>query len=1074
MSHSTRDDDNQTDKHSASHYTSNHQRQLTADFGSDPKMEHNIEYYPINGTRKPPIGPTLAPLKNAKSLNDLSSGSKQTWPQSITKKMDLVEPNAPSANICSKGINPNEEVLDYNSYQNSFRNQNFKDSLQTYEANLFYVRNSPSKFDQSPSFLSAIPHTQDQNNSEILVNDFLPGEKTPPRKDRTSDPNTIKFTSNSSNPKKPQSNFIRDFPAVTSRDIHETEYSPLKASEQYSKLEELDREDHHHQMLREYEYNQSHGTDKKDRPAKSKLDAKTAFCNKEIQKDQTTDKNRQNVKTTNDQKGSQKIKGIMKSSSIVKGLPNQQYPENKSVSRPLSSRDRSEEHRVILTPVTNEIKFRLFDWLCSINLLKERSETLIAKLHKICKHGIIFADLINRLEGKHDVIKGIERASTSRTTTISNYIKLMDYLKKFEKMNPRYLHAQIYLMDGNEDVFWGLLDDIYHLYYHKISPHDLRYRQETRSKRSPIPTSRTPSPYFEEERRRNSNLNKDSISRRGILLRGRFSDDRNTFRNSNKRNGSQGYINSMGSDRQSHDSRNQYRSNSHDEELDRRNEDLVNENNIKDSGRLSSRWEVRDSYSELHTKRTSICNTNRSNSPNLKSSRISAQGISRRYSIQKENKAPQDSKSKTKNEEDLIVVDIETENIINEWLIRLGLPRIPVNQNLPLFEDSLRNGFLLVKLLERLKIEKINKIYHEPKSIDECRYNVYTVFRALSKNAISIPSFLKGKEEAILKGNRSIVLSLLFCLKELQSKKENLFGATNSNIDEHKTYIPPCSEKDIKLLEESLLCWMIDLKLINGHRVTIRNFKDLIEGLKDGVLLCSLVSTILKENHNAIHKKPTSELHCISNIRKALEGLRKRKNMGQRYLWKEKEIYDGSRYIILGLLQDIHQFTDGVKPRASYNYYLEGLYIPEGSLYNTERRLSFNTTETERMAKKDSVSTRFGNANQNHDPALSDVLRDKGNNERSLVSIRVGSTLNSKNDVNRSGLHFEDHTLVSQRQSRSGSIHNQANEPEGLPNTISSKNLAKELQNQVPHNNTRKFSCSSTAVEEKRDSVTVF
>ena len=914
------------------------------------------------------------------------------------------------------------------------------------------------------------------------MNDFLPGEKTPPRKDRTSDPNTIKFTSTSPNPNKLQGNFTRDFPAVTSRDVHETEYSPLKTLEQYSKCEELERENRYHQMLREYQYNQSHGADKKNPPAKdsSRFDTGTTFCNKETQKGQIIDKNHRIEKPIENQNGSQKIKGIMKSSSIEKGLHKQQSFENKYISRPLSSRDRSEEGKVIITPITNEIKFRLFEWLCSINLLKEKSETLIVKLHKICKHGIIFADLINRLEGKHDVIKGIERAATGTTTTISNYIKLMDYLKKFEKMNPRYLHAQTYLMDGNEDVFWGLLDDIYHLYYHKISPYDLRYRQETRSKRSPTPTSRASSPYFEEGGQRNNNFSKDGINRRGILLKGRFSNNDNIFKNSNKTIGSQGYINSMKSDRQSHDSRNQYRSNSRDAELDGRNEDLINENNIKDSERLSSRWETRDSYSELHTKRTSVCNTNRSNSPNHKSSRISPHGINnstRRYSIQKENKTPRDPRSKSKNEEDLIVVDIETENIINEWLIRLGLPRIPVNQNLPLFEDSLRNGILLVKLLDKLKIEKLNRIYHEPKSIDECRYNIYTVFRALSKNAISIPSFLKGKEEAILKGNRSVVLSLLFCFKELQTKKEALFEATSSKVDEHKTYIPPCSEKDIKLLEESLLCWMMDLKLINVHRVTIRNFGDLIESLKDGVLLGSLVSTISKENHNAIHKKPTSELHCISNIRKALEGFRKRKDMGQRYLWKEKEIYDGNRYVILGLLQDIHQFADGIKPRASYNYYLEGLYIPEGSLYNTDRKLSLNSSETERLAKRDNVSKRFGNINQDHDPALSDVLRDKSSNERSLVSIRVGSTLNAKNiepDLNKSDLHFEDRMLISQRQSRSGSIHNQASGPEGLPSTISLKSLAKELHNQVSHSNTRRYSCSSTAVEEKRDSVTVF
>jgi len=39
----------------------------------------------------------------------------------------------------------------------------------------------------------------------------------------------------------------------------------------------------------------------------------------------------------------------------------------------------------------------------------------------------------------------------------------LNYLKEFEKFNPRYLEAENYLIKGEEDVFWGFLDDIWYL-----------------------------------------------------------------------------------------------------------------------------------------------------------------------------------------------------------------------------------------------------------------------------------------------------------------------------------------------------------------------------------------------------------------------------------------------------------------------------------------------------------------------------------------------------------------------------------------------------------------------------------
>lgn len=39
-------------------------------------------------------------------------------------------------------------------------------------------------------------------------------------------------------------------------------------------------------------------------------------------------------------------------------------------------------------------------------------------------------------------------------------MKIFNYLNNFPKMNKRYLNSYKYLIDGDYDVFYGLLDDI--------------------------------------------------------------------------------------------------------------------------------------------------------------------------------------------------------------------------------------------------------------------------------------------------------------------------------------------------------------------------------------------------------------------------------------------------------------------------------------------------------------------------------------------------------------------------------------------------------------------------------------
>jgi len=120
--------------------------------------------------------------------------------------------------------------------------------------------------------------------------------------------------------------------------------------------------------------------------------------------------------------------------------------------------------------VTDKEKKKVLKWLYSICLIKDSIKGLDKKLHKICKNGVIFADIINRIDGRNQtVIKGINRNTKKHSYINANYKKIFKYLRKIEKFNPRYLYASDYLKEGNHNVFWGFMFDLWCFYHNKVS-----------------------------------------------------------------------------------------------------------------------------------------------------------------------------------------------------------------------------------------------------------------------------------------------------------------------------------------------------------------------------------------------------------------------------------------------------------------------------------------------------------------------------------------------------------------------------------------------------------------------------
>lgn len=129
------------------------------------------------------------------------------------------------------------------------------------------------------------------------------------------------------------------------------------------------------------------------------------------------------------------------------------------------------ENEVQVSNVSKKAKRKLLRWLEEINLIRKKAVSL-QEFPQFCRNGVIFFDLINKLNGRNPVLKGVQRNPKNITCITANFAKVLGYLRKYPKMNARYLWAENMMMDGNNEVIWGFLDDVWYWKNNKISPYD--------------------------------------------------------------------------------------------------------------------------------------------------------------------------------------------------------------------------------------------------------------------------------------------------------------------------------------------------------------------------------------------------------------------------------------------------------------------------------------------------------------------------------------------------------------------------------------------------------------------------
>ena len=114
-------------------------------------------------------------------------------------------------------------------------------------------------------------------------------------------------------------------------------------------------------------------------------------------------------------------------------------------------------------PLTTKTK--IYTWLIDIGIIKDKVINIL-DLPKICINGVLFCDLINRCEGKNEIIKGIIRKTVNKSQIQVNLNKVLDYLRSREKFSSRHLWSGDEIAKGDKRTIWELLEDL-NSYYNK-------------------------------------------------------------------------------------------------------------------------------------------------------------------------------------------------------------------------------------------------------------------------------------------------------------------------------------------------------------------------------------------------------------------------------------------------------------------------------------------------------------------------------------------------------------------------------------------------------------------------------
>ena len=566
---------------------------------------------------------------------------------------------------------------------------------------------------------------------------------------------------------------------------------------------------------------------------------------------------------------------------------------------PLHARNNTE---MKIDEVSDKRKELLHDWLKDLGYLKYYSRD--QPLSEECKNGSLFFKLINHIE-RGDVLKG--ENTSSKTAIRINFEKLFRHLKKFEKFNPRYLNSEYYVMKGQKDVFWGLVDDIRHVYGNKISRKDKRFSSK----------SRLPSVELKEHRNEDRHLNRESTA--GLS----YSASKGESRSASKKQLREESADKLSVYSQKH--------------LDK------SKKSIKDTQRSKS----------------PIFKMNQNKKSQKESQFFNPPSTARFNDVGKIHKIPSysrfvDLENTTNPTLRKARIDMnnlaELEADCKQWFQMLGY-RLDYTGNI--MENPLKNGWLLACITSTVFKKPIKQICKEPKSMSECRNNIEAALNIMRANQEVIPYELLWQGDEIIKGNPAVVWQLFSTLKYLHQTnllnepKVNLNKAANLSSVNVKTL--PYTEPQIKQLGDSLVSWSISMGVFNTDLRLPNCIEDLVELVSQGAVLSKMIYKISGKVLRGLHLKPICRPNYVHNVCKCLDFLKTLPTMSRKFLWKVEDIVDRDKLKIIGLLEDLHLFADGRPQRKDPHYFEDGPYITQHDSSDRRKRedasnISNNTT----------------------------------------------------------------------------------------------------------------------------------
>ncbi|CAG9321173.1 unnamed protein product [Blepharisma stoltei] len=260
----------------------------------------------------------------------------------------------------------------------------------------------------------------------------------------------------------------------------------------------------------------------------------------------------------------------------------------------------------------------------------------------------------------------------------------------------------------------------------------------------------------------------------------------------------------------------------------------------------------------------------------------------------------------------LIKVTDEMKAKVIEWITALELEnhlKFDKRQD----RDNFRNGVLICELLSVIIRKKI-KCNYTPRGESEIRENFSKALKIIEEQN-EIPKWIDYYREDICVGKKDYLWPVFWYLMVTYRKIPPQHFETNDL---------PYDTIALKKLDLSLVAWLQSLGLINKN---ISSILEVASNMRNGVLLAELIELLFPHKDIDIIKHPKTDHAALGNIRKSLHILRNDADMSQRHTWKEKQINQGDLGTILGLLEDIHRFADGLPPRKGDNYYFDGPYL---------------------------------------------------------------------------------------------------------------------------------------------------